>query len=414
MIKILHFADAHIDIANHGRQDPQSGFSLRVMDFLKAFDTIVDTAIERKVDVVIFAGDAYRDRAPVPTIQREWERRIVRLSRAGILTLLLVGNHDLSPAIGRAHTLQEFDTLEIPHVIVLDKPRLLRPVDLEGLPLQVMALPWMSRSRMMASLEMDGTRRNEIYEKMGGLLNELVNQWLERDIDPSLPVILTAHASVEGAMYGAERSVMLGGDLVLPPVLVKDPRLDYVALGHIHKSQDLNPDVRPPVIYPGSIERVDFSEVADEKYFVIARIDEQKRERADVEWIKLEGRKFIDKYVRITSPEQVMEQLLQALPSPDELAGSIVRLTVEYPREMDSLMDEVVLRQHTSQASEFHLVRRPQMEARLRLPDNAQISSLTPIQLLDHYWHAAGIEDGLEDLNKLAGEIMSGGSQENQ
>ena len=36
MIKILHFADAHIDIANHGRQDPQSGLSLRAIRSLKA------------------------------------------------------------------------------------------------------------------------------------------------------------------------------------------------------------------------------------------------------------------------------------------------------------------------------------------------------------------------------------------
>ena len=71
-LRILHFADAHIDIANHGRRDPESGLPIRVMDFLKAMDTIVDTAIDEKVDLVLFAGDAYKDRSPVPTFQREW------------------------------------------------------------------------------------------------------------------------------------------------------------------------------------------------------------------------------------------------------------------------------------------------------------------------------------------------------
>ncbi|HEY4691886.1 MAG TPA: metallophosphoesterase, partial [Bellilinea sp.] len=98
MIKVLHFADAHIDIANYGKHDPVSGLPYRVLDFLKALDTIVDAAIHEKVDLVIFAGDAYKDRTPAPTYQREWGKRIMRLSRAGILTLLLVGNHDLSPA----------------------------------------------------------------------------------------------------------------------------------------------------------------------------------------------------------------------------------------------------------------------------------------------------------------------------
>ena len=105
MLTILHFADAHIDMANYGRHDPESGLPMRVMDFLKSLDQIVDTAIAEKVDLVIFAGDTYKDRSPAPTFQREWGRRIMRLSRANIPVLLLVGNHDLSPALGRAHAL---------------------------------------------------------------------------------------------------------------------------------------------------------------------------------------------------------------------------------------------------------------------------------------------------------------------
>src|SRR5258708_32143065 len=96
-MKLLHFADAHIDMANYGRHDPETGLPLRVLDFLKSLDTIVDAAIFEKVDMVIFAGDAYKDRSPAPTFQREWGRRIMRLSQAKIPTLLLIGNHDISP-----------------------------------------------------------------------------------------------------------------------------------------------------------------------------------------------------------------------------------------------------------------------------------------------------------------------------
>ena len=104
-MKLLHFADAHIDMANYGRHDPETGLPFRVLDFLKSLDTIVDAAISEKVDMVIFAGDAYKDRSPAPTFQREWGKRIIRLSQAKIPTLLLVGNHDLSPAAGRAHAI---------------------------------------------------------------------------------------------------------------------------------------------------------------------------------------------------------------------------------------------------------------------------------------------------------------------
>ena len=56
-MKILHWADAHIDAVMSGRWDPDTGLPVRVMDFLKSLDTIIDTAIEEEVDLVLFAGD---------------------------------------------------------------------------------------------------------------------------------------------------------------------------------------------------------------------------------------------------------------------------------------------------------------------------------------------------------------------
>jgi len=300
MLTVLHFADAHIDIAGHGRHDALTGLPLRVLDFLKALDTIIDTAIAEKVDLVLFAGDAYKDRSPAPTYQREWGRRIMRLSQAGIPTLLLVGNHDLSPAVGRANALHEFDTLQVPHVQVLGKPTFLGPHELEGLPLQVLALPWITRSGLMAATEMSASQPAEVFVEIENRLVELVQYWLEQ-ADPALPTILMAHATVQGAVYGGERLVMLGGDLALPGSLVRDPRLDYVALGHIHKPQDLNEGVHPPVIYPGSIERVDFGEAQDDKSFVIARI---ARGHTQYERRALQGRRFIDRAVTLTLPSQ--------------------------------------------------------------------------------------------------------------
>jgi DNA repair protein SbcD/Mre11 len=403
--RILHFADAHIDIATGGRHDPVTGLPVRTLDFLKALDTIVDTAIDERVDLVLFAGDAYKDRTPVPTFQREWGRRIVRLSQAGIPTLLLVGNHDLSPAVGRAHAMQEYETIPVPGVKVLGRPALLGPQDLFGLPIQIIALPWVSRSSLMAALEMSSADPGKIYAELEIRLTELVKLWLDEQIDPNLPVILTAHCSVQGALYGAERSVMLGSDLVLPGSLVRDPRLSYVALGHIHKPQDLNPGAQPPVIYPGSIERVDFGEVQDEKFFVIA--DVQYGQPTVVEWRKLSGRRFIDRRVRLASSDNILDCLTAALPPQAELADAVVRLVVDFPAEWDPLFNDRALRQYAEGCFEFHLVRRPQREARLRLPNDTAISSLGPIELLDVYWRSVNTNgDESLALQKLAEEVI--------
>ena len=403
MIKLLHFADAHIDIAAHGRHDAESGLPVRVLDFLKALDTIVDAAISEKVDLVIFAGDAYKDRSPAPTFQREWGRRIMRLSNAGIPTLLLVGNHDISPASGRATTLQEFDTLEVPHVHVISRPEFLKPEDLNGLPVQVIGMPWVYRSGLMAARELSGVKQDAINEELENNVTHILNTWMEQ-LDPSLPAILTAHGSVQGALYGNERTVMLGKDLVLPGALVKDPRLDYVALGHIHKAQDVNEGNQPPVVYPGSIERVDFGEVADDKYYVIAKIE---RGKTTYKFHKLHGRRFFDRAVKVKEQPGLMEKVMGALPAKEELKDAIMRLTVEYPRELDMFLDEIEIRKHCEEALEFHLIRKPQEQARLRLPADQTLASLTSTQMLELYWNSINSKPHETDkLKSLAGSII--------
>ena len=406
MPKLLHFADAHIDMANFGRHDPETGLPVRVMDFLKSLDTIIDAAVDEKVDLVIFAGDAYKDRNPAPTFQREWGRRIMRLSNAGIPTILLVGNHDLSPGLGRAHALEEFSTLEVPHVHVADKPRMYTPDDLGGVPIQVLALPWIARSGMMAYLDIQVSDPAEIYTQLEEKISGLVEGWLE-DVDPDIPVVLTAHASVQGASFGGERTVMLGGDLVLSGSLVKDKRLDYVALGHIHKPQDLNDGGHPPVIYPGSIERVDFGEAKDEKFYIIVDVAKGK---STVVWHELKGiRKFIDRYKKIDSDKDVTGQLRKTLPAGEAMQDAIVRLVLEYPREWEPLIDEAALRELTAGTFEFHLVKRPQMETRILIPEDQAVGSLTPKELLQIFWKSMHTEeDERKTLLDLAQEIIEG------
>lgn len=412
MVKILHFADAHIDLANFGRHDPQTNLPVRVLDFLRSLDEIVTTAMEERVDLVLFAGDAFKDRNPSPTFQREWGKRIMRLSRANIPTVLLVGNHDMTPAIGRAHALEAFETLEVPFVHVIDRPRLLLPAQLDGLPLQILAFPWLSRSRLIAALNLRPTDLRAIDELIDSHLRTVLNDWFEK-IDPTLPTLFAAHATVEGAKYGMERSVMLGNDLLLNISLLRDERLDYVALGHIHLAQDLNEGRHPPIIYPGSIERVDFGEANDDKFFVIAEVE---RRHTRVHWRKLSHiRPFLDLRCRLEEADSAMELILATLPPPQQLQDAIVRLLIEYPADIQPLIDEQTIRQLTANAFEFHLVRRPVLNSRSRLPDNLSISRLSPTELLKLYLQANHSQaKDIEDLLALAESIFAQGEESEQ
>ncbi len=403
MLKLLHFADAHIDLARQGRREAESGLPLRVLDFLKALDAIMDAAISEKVDLVIFAGDAYRDRSPAPTYQREWGQRIMRLSAAGIQTLLVVGNHDVSPAAGRAHTLQEFETLQVPNIHVISKPVLLKPADLNGLPVQVIGIPWLNRSGLAAAYEGQAVDSEEINGQMEASLTRVIEDLMD-SLDPGLPAILASHVSVQGASYGNERSVMLGRDVVLSGSLVRDERLDYVALGHIHKAQNLNEGGHHPVIYPGSIERVDFGEVDDRKTYVIAEVG---RNQTTFKQYDLPGRKFIDRFIELAGSDNIQGQLLSVLPNARDLKDAIMRLVVVYPHDWEALIDEPAIRRAAEGAFEFHFIRRPRVQARLRLAGGKSIASLKPVELLDLYWKTAPPADEKpEALNAMADEII--------
>ncbi len=400
---LLHFADAHIDIANYGRHDPDTALPIRVVDFLNALDQIVETAVSQPVDLVIFAGDAYKDRNPQPTFQREWGRRIKRLSEAGIPTVLLVGNHDMSPASGRAHTLHEFSTLGVPHIHVADTIRLLGPDEL-GAPVQIITVPWVSRSRMLTREETAGKSLDDVLTMLEGRVTDAILQLLE-DADPTLPLILTAHASVQGAKYGSERAVMLGHELVLSGRIVNDKRLDYVALGHIHKRQYLNAKgSHPPIVYPGSIEKIDFGEVHETKGFVLADVS---KGQTDWAFVDLKTRRFIDIKVDDLDADTFMEDVMRQLPEPDKVAGAICRVQLSYPRDWEPLLDDHAVMERFQEALSVQIQKHRLAEKRARLGDTAAVETLMPVQLLDTYWQTIGLEaEETAVMQALAQEVL--------
>lgn len=390
-MKILHFADAHIDISQAGRIEPDTTIPVRVRDFLNSLDTIVDAAIDEKVDLVLFAGDAYKDRHPQPTYQREWEKRMIKLSQAGIPIILVTGNHDLPKAIGKAHALEEFETLKIPRTFVVSKAKMLSSSDL-GIPVQVLCLPWIYRSRLTVNRTENLSSGGDVDASLEDDIITLIQKYLDR-VDHSLPTILVAHTSVQGASLGDEKDLNLGSDFLLSPSVLKDPRLDYVALGHIHKAQNLNgpgPEVgdlrqnnHPPVIYSGSIERVNFGEMNDKKYYVIAEVECGRT----TYWFKelTEIRPYIKKTIVVDDLTNVMEYILDNMPSQEKLKDAVVHINIEYPADAEKFINENEIRAIGSTAFDFRLTKISRKQTRSRLAQDANVANLTNLELLDIY-----------------------------
>jgi exonuclease SbcD len=326
---------------------------------------------------------------------------MIRLSEAEIPTILLVGNHDVAPAAGRAHTLQEFKTLRVPHIHVADKINLIGPDEL-GCPIQVISVPWVSRSQLMTREETTGKSLNDVLAAIEERVTEAVQHWIGQ-ANPELPLILTAHASVGGAKYGSERAVMLGHELVLSSSIVRDRRLDYVALGHIHKHQTVH-DGHPPAVYPGSIERIDFGEAKEQKGFVMAEVS-----RGKTEWrfIKLHTRRFVDLAIVTDSAETFMEDVLRQLPKEEEVAGAVCRVRLSYPRDWEPLVDESAINERFKEALSLQIQKNRQVDNRARLGDTIGVESLTPAELLTQYWRTIEMDQAeTEAMQTLAKEVF--------
>jgi exonuclease SbcD len=159
------------------------------------------------------------------------------------------------------------------------------------------------------------------------------------------------------------------------------------------------------VIYPGSIERVDFGEVEDDKHFVIVKVEKGK---SQVKWHKLVGRRFFDRKLELTSSEDVQGQVERLLPPPEEMNDAIGRLTLTYPREWEAFIDEPAIRRYAQDAFEFHFIRHPLLKIGARVPTEESLLGKSTADQLNYYWNNLGLSDeNSKELKPLAEDIMS-------
>jgi exonuclease SbcD len=385
IMKILHFADLHLGVESYGRIDPATGLSTRFLDFLSALDQVVDYALENNIDLVLFCGDAYKSREPSQTHQREFAKRINRLSTTGIPIFLLVGNHDLPNAIGRATSTEIFDTLAVQNVYVSNRPDIYHIPTSSGT-IQIVSLPWLRRSALLSKEETKNLSFDQINQKLQEVLTNIIAANVPK-LDPGLPSILAAHVWVSGAKVGSERSMAIGQEHALLLSNVAHPAFDYIALGHIHKNQVLS--TNPPVVYAGSLERLDFSEEEDDKGFYLVEIESDKetgKRQVSFDFHGVTGRRFLtintDIEPQDTDPTSTV---LKAIVEQEEkVKDAIVRLQISLPAEIEGQLRDNDLRNALKGAHYFAIAKDIKRESRLRL-GQWTAEEVTPLDALKTY-----------------------------
>jgi exonuclease SbcD len=313
-IRFIHTADIHIGMENYGKIDPKTGIHTRLLDFSRAVEFCVDIAIQENVDFFLFSGDAYKTPHPSQTHQKLLFQSFMRLHKANIPIVIIIGNHDNPLSFGKTNALDIFGAMPIDGFHVVAKPAIISLRTKNG-PVNIVGIPWPTRNTITLNHKAHESN-SEITSYISKAVVSIIAN-LAAQLDPDVPAVLAAHLTVANGIFsGSEKRAVYGNDpLFLPSELAIKP-FDYVALGHLHRYQNVAPNSYPAIIYSGSPECIDFGERNDVKGFCLVTI--HQKENTTHEFIKTPTRPLLQIDVKLQAAsvpftQQIINELQPTL-----------------------------------------------------------------------------------------------------
>ena len=333
-INFIHAADIHLGIENYGKIDPESGLSRRFCDFLETLNSLCETAISDEVDFVVLAGDIYKNPNPSSTVRRELTRILKKLHDHQIPVIIIVGNHDQANAFGKAHAFSVFSVLELPNLHVIDTPTLLELNTGNG-KVQIIGIPWPQRLQYFEADEYHSFDSFGYTEELSRRVGEKIKELLART-EAGTPRLLFGHLMVKGAAFsGTEGMLSLGKEPVIDKSVLTDKRLAYVGLGHVHRFQELNRSGPSPIVYAGSLNRIDFQEKDDAKGFILAKIESDE---LSYRFCEVTDRPFYEIEIQLTDSEDPTKEFIEQL-SEYDLERAVIKVSYSANAEIVSRLN---------------------------------------------------------------------------
>lgn len=243
-MKFIHTSDWHLGkmLEGHSRMEEQEKFC----------DEFVSIVEREDLKLVIIAGDIYDTYNPSAQAEKLFYKTVSRLADNGRRCIFIVaGNHDNPDRLTAAVPL----ALE-QGIIILGKPGSKTEVGVyknfqikeakEGYTkikigeeeVGIISLPYPSEKRLndiIDNNETESDRQRSYSEKIGDIFKEL-----ENDLDTDIINIAVSHIFVVGGESSdSERPIQLGGSLLVEKKHLPQ-KADYIALGHLHKSQKVS------------------------------------------------------------------------------------------------------------------------------------------------------------------------------
>lgn len=259
-MRIIHLSDLHI--------------GKRVKDFSMLDDQkvvlgqIVDVISSHKPDALIISGDVYdRQVAPTEAIG-VFEGFLLDVTKLVSQVIIIAGNHDSATRLSTnsallregVHICGKFDG-NVNNVIVEDAA---------GSKMAVWMLPFIKPIDVRMSIASeDGEDNDTKITSFDEAVKYMTNKM---DVDSSIINVIATHQFVTGGAVSESEELIIGGTENVDGSAFD--KFDYVALGHLHRPQNVGGDAR--IRYCGTPLKYSFSEVHDSKSVTIVDLEPKK------------------------------------------------------------------------------------------------------------------------------------------
>ncbi|MGO8958910.1 MAG: exonuclease SbcCD subunit D [Streptosporangiaceae bacterium] len=254
-MKILHTSDWHVGKVLKGRD--------RSDEHDAVLRSIVQTARNEDVDLVLIAGDLFESSAPTPKAQGLVMRALLGLREDGRQVVAIGGNHDNASLLDSVYrpALGELGL----HILGTPKAPAsggtLRLTTRGGEPLTVAAMPFLSQRYAVRAAELllheAAEHALDYARRIASMISLLTEQFTADSVN-----IVMAHATLLGGRRGGgERDVQTTFEYEVPSSIFPSSA-HYAALGHLHRQQEIPAPC--PAFYSGSPLAIDFGEEANQ------------------------------------------------------------------------------------------------------------------------------------------------------
>ena len=369
-MKIIHTSDWHLGQFFYARS--------RAAEHQAFFKWLKAVVIEQEVDAIIVAGDIFDTATPASYARELLNQFIVSLQETGCQLYLLAGNHDSVATLSES---KELVACLNTHIITGPTEQGDSPIfplkDRQGNVAAILcAIPYLRpRDIQLSQAGLSGReKQQDLLQAITRYYQDIFQQ--ARDVqqqhqDDRLPIIATGHLTALGVTKSdSVRDIYIGSLEAFPASAF--PPADYIALGHIHRPQNVSGD--KPIRYSGSPIPLSFDELGSGKSITLITLTTG----APLQWQTIDIPCFQPMKSLKGSLSELAHQLA-ALELPT--SGQKIWLDIEiHHEEYLSDLQQRVEKMTEGLAVEILLLRRKRIQSPLALTANVKetLSELTP------------------------------------